>query len=188
MLRRWLLIVAVFSLAAAGCDRAPVSPGEAGDFLDFSMEVNSTLRMEAVDRDRMLVPSGGEGMDGVEIYDCWLADGGGWVWYTPEEYEFNSGDTIETVVFFTHDEICNIKRTDAFYKCGETNWRNFLMTNVLDFGTMVPPPPGYGWITGIGYIAPSFSDTFCLGWTSKVDCNDSWDFCFWPPVEFYIYP
>lgn len=183
-----LSMVLCFSLMAAGCAQSPAEPdGDTGNFA-FSMEGNSSFMMKSTDVDRMLVPADGGGMDGVEIFDCWLADGGGIIWYTPEDYDFNSGDTVETVVFFTHDEICNITRTDAFYRCGETNWHNYIMVNTADFGTMVPPPPGYGWITGVGYIAPVVTDTLCLGWTARVDCNSSWDYCFWPPREFYLYP
>ncbi len=154
-----LLVLSIALLWMVGCGTEPAS-----DFdMDLPMVANQTEIMSAVGTDIVAAKSA---LD-QEWVDSWTADGGGWVWYTPEDYVFATGDTVELVVFYVPGSYWNLSRIDAFYQCGETNWRNFLMSNVTDFGTLPPPPPDYGWITGIGYIAPSMS--LEVDWASRCD-------------------
>ncbi len=117
------------------------------------------------------------GDEGGECWDTWWG-GGGPIWYTPEQYAFCPGDTA-TLITFIHLEgpTDNLLRTDAFYRCGESNPMGFLMTTgVIDFGPMPENQPGYGWIVGVGYIVPdrpglSIDAASRLVWNGIFDCG-----------------
>lgn len=92
----------------------------------------------------------------MEWFDSWFADGGAPLWYTPEKYEFVSGDTLEVVTFLHMEgETQNFLRLDCIYICGQNNPRNFVMTGgLVDFGLVPEVQPNYGHIFGIAYVIP----------------------------------
>jgi hypothetical protein len=191
MKRNILFLIIAVVLWVTGCSEVPEATGPIEDLSITSTSLETTSRIFGNMLpyvNRLSYPVDEEATDGVEIVDCWIAGGGGWIWYTPEDYVFTAGDTVETVRYFINDEICDIQFTDAFYSCDETNWRHYLMTNTIDAGIIPPPPPGYGWIFGVGYIAPSVRDTVCRAWTSRISCNESHDSCGWPPIKITLVP
>lgn len=139
------------------------SPAAAGSATELSMEVNETFELKAIRTDRTAVP--GVGVD-QEWVDSWTSDGGGWYWYTPEKYDFVEGDTIECIIFYSQGVYWNLVLTNAFYSCGTTDWRNYFFTHTTDFGTLPPPPPDYGWIVGIPYLAPDINAN--IDWASQL--------------------
>ena len=96
---------------------------------------------------------------GPEWVDSWTTEGG-WTWYTPEDYNFRAGRYVTFVVYYLPGDYWNLVRYDAFYFCGETDWRNYIASSTTDFSTLPPPPPGYGWITGVDYKMPSIAGRF----------------------------
>ncbi len=114
--------------------------------------------------------------DTIEWFDSWTADGGGPIWYTPEDYCFNEGDTLELAHFV--GLYCNLNlahnlyRIDAFYLCGTSNPGGYVMTSgLIDFGPIPPNQPGYGWILGIGYIVPGVDVS--IDWASRLMWGDA---------------
>ncbi len=112
-----------------------------------------------------------------EWWDSWFSDGG-CLWYTPEDYWFDSGDTLGFVVFIhLEGSTANFLRADAFYLCGTTNPLSFVMTSGrIDFGPRPENTPGYGWVTGIGYLVPplpsvSFDAASRVDWNGTIDCG-----------------
>jgi len=59
----------------------------------------------------------------------------------------------------------------------EGNWEQTEMTSgLIDFGPMPENTPGYGWLTGIGYVVPplpsvSLDGTSRVHWNSTIDCG-----------------
>ena len=109
--------------------------------------------------------------------DSWTADGDGWLWYTPELYTFSKGMTVEAVLFYvqTSGEYDFI-RYDGFYFCGELNPKHYIFYGWADFG-WIPPPPNYGWITGLSYDTSSIPDRLLplnLDWASKCIVSTGW--------------
>ncbi len=116
--------------------------------------------------------------DSITWFDSWSADGRGGVWYTPEDYEFCEGDTLELVIFAnfscTLGRAHNLRRTDAFYLCGTTNPMGYVMTSgVIDFGPLPPNDPNYGWITGMGYLLGPGQRHVCADWVSRMTWGDA---------------
>ncbi len=134
--------------------------------LDFSMEARDLLHLEIVSQNIALVKADYDNAE-PEWIDSWTADGTGCVWYTPEFYWFTEGDTAECVVYYMPGDYWNLIRTDALYRCGHTDWRNYLYLTEVDFGTLPPPPPGYAWLTGVGYKIPGVSGEF--DWATRCD-------------------
>lgn len=153
----------LFALLVCGCLSEPSGDVE----LDFELVANQNSLLVPVSMHSAAVRSDYDGAD-PEWIDSWTSDGC-WVWYTPEDYDFYEGDTIDFVVYYMPGDYWNLVRIDAFYRCGSTDWRNYLMTASTDFGTLPPPPPGYGWITGVGYITPGASGSF--DWASRCDLD-----------------
>ena len=110
--------------------------------------------------------------------DSWTADAEGWVWYTPEKYEFKKGDIVECCLFYMptagdYDFI----RYDGFYFCGESNPMHYIFYSWADFGSLPPCVPGYAWITGMSYDTSRIPDKLLplnLDWASKCIVNSGW--------------
>jgi hypothetical protein len=150
----------------------------------LAIQANQPLEFVPIQTSRVQVPAISQKAgpmlpeDSIEWFDSWSADGGGPMWYTPEDYEFCAGDTLELVVFanfscdigLSHD----LQRIDAFYLCGTTNPMGFVMTSgVVDFGPLPPNDPNYGWITGVGYILGDNLPLVCIDWASRLMWGDA---------------
>lgn len=114
-----------------------------------------------------------------EWFDTWFADGGGSVWYTPEDYSFATGDTLEVVVFINLDggNPDNFIRYDGFYPCGSSNPLGYVQSSgAIDFGTLPANQPNYGWITGVGYVLPQLpsvriDSASMVKWNGNTPCG-----------------
>ncbi|MAE71248.1 MAG: hypothetical protein CME06_12375 [Gemmatimonadetes bacterium] len=141
------------------------------------IDLRTTESISMVPVTKTIQEARGLGDEGGECWDTWWA-GGGPIWYTPEKYAFCPGDTA-TLVTFIHLEgpTDNLRRTDAFYRCGETNPFGYVMTTgTIDFGPMPENSPGYGWIVGVGYVVPdrpgiSIDSASRLSWNGIFDCG-----------------
>ncbi len=141
----------------------PVSFAPAEPDIDLAMDANITLDMEIIDAGREMLPAGGVDQEWI---DSWTADANGWVWYTPQKYDFTWDDTISCNIFYVTGEYWNLVLTNAFYHCGETDWRNYVYTWVHDFGTIPPIPPGYGWIVHVTHVLPEIIAE--VDWASRL--------------------
>jgi hypothetical protein len=161
-------------LTATAALMLPVSPGNAEPML----QVNRPFSFEPVALHRQQMPMkeavGDE--EGVTCWAMWWADGGGYVWYTPEDYDFCLGDTAELVIF-AHLEgpTTNFQMVDAFYSCGASNPMGYVMTSgIFDFGQLPENDPGYGWFLGMGFrigIPGNFDAAARLIWNGVTDCG-----------------
>jgi hypothetical protein len=158
-----LVLLALGLVWVFGCGNNATDP------MDLSM--NSEASFTAVNQNVTAVKS--DMLN--EWIDSWTANGKVSPWYTPEKYTFVTGDTVETIVFYD-PEGWNLVRVDGFYIAGEKNPLNYQMSNSSDFGKLPPLPANYGWITGVGYIAPKIKGSFdwasqCITSAGKLTCG-----------------
>ncbi len=157
---------------------ALLSLGLAGSAFSVDLSANKAVEFVPVSHDVVAVQTDKANWEATEWFDSWFADGGGFVWYTPEDYTFASGDTLEVVVFIhLEGATTNFQRIDAFYLCGTTNPMGFVMTSgIADFGPIPENDPNYGWITGLGFtLGPlptvQVDAASRVLWNGTIDCG-----------------
>ena len=159
---------------------ALLSLGLAGSAMasNVNLAANQAVEFVPVTNDVVSVRTDKSDWEQTEGYDSWFADGGGPSWYTPEDYVFASGDTLEVIVFIhLEGATTNFVRIDAFYLCGTVDPFGFVMTSgLIDFGPIPENQPDYGWITGIGYVIPalpsvSIDSASRVLWNGTIDCG-----------------
>jgi len=157
------LLSLLLTILVSGCVSEPSSSSNN----DFELPMNSFNIAGLNSIKKTQIPVYTDGDQPPEWIDSWTADGSNLIWYTPQVYDFAEGDTIQCCVFYHHGNFWNCILTNAFYFCGESNWRNYLLTDKTDFGVLPPGPDA--WLVGVGYTAPEFSIE--IDWASKIQLS-----------------
>ncbi len=123
-------------------------------------------------------PGGDPAILSMQWFDSWMADANEGTWYTPEDYEFVWGDTLEVVTFiFLEGPTRTLTRMDLFYLCGESDPMGYVATGgLVDFGEIPENEPNYGWIVGADYPVPPirhrvFDSASRVHWSRDMDCG-----------------
>ncbi len=174
-----LLATPAVALGLATLLVAVTPAGASHQAIAASLEANSAVELVPVATHRTQIPMEGASGDetGIKCIDIWWADGQ-WGWYTPEKYEFCSGD-LASLVVVTHlsGPTTNFRWADARYFCGTTNPWGYIMTSgLVDFGPLPENEPGYAWVLGTTYqvsaTGPAGMDAAVrLVWNGIANCG-----------------